>query len=195
MIRLPVIERGREWRALALRPVLRWLFGPPTPGLVKVLLYRYGFFGKPVGRYGQAALRGPSRWSVGERELFAAVVSVGNRCGYCARVHGAIARLLLGDRMVDDVVHGRALDCVNPGVAAMVPFLRRLSRGLDQLDASDVRALRCAGLDDEQILEAVHAAVLLEICNRVVNALAVAPMDSDQNWRAARVLLRHGYGR
>jgi uncharacterized peroxidase-related enzyme len=145
-----------------LRPVLRWFFGQPTPGLVKVLLYRYEFFGKPVGRYGHAALRGPSRWSVGERELFAAVVSAGNRCGYCARVHGAIARLLLGARVVDDVVHGGALDCVNPGMAAMVPFLRRLSAGPDQVTASDVLALRCAGLDDKQIMDAVHTAVLLE---------------------------------
>jgi len=178
-----------------LRPVLRWFFGQPTPGLVKVLLYRYEFFGKPVGRYGHAALRGPSRWSVGERELFAAVVSAGNRCGYCTRVHRAIAGLLLGARVVDDVVHGRALDRAGFRVAAMVPFLRRLSAGSDQVTAGDVLVLRCAGLDDEQIMDAVHAAVLLEICNRVVNALGVESMGADQNQRAARFLLRHGYDR
>jgi hypothetical protein len=50
-------------------------------------------------------------------------------------------------------------------------------------------------LDDEQIMHAVHAAVLLEICNRVVNALGVESMDADQNQRAARFLLRHGYDR
>jgi alkylhydroperoxidase family enzyme len=80
-------------------------------------------------------------------------------------------------------------------MAAMVPFLRRLSAGPDQVTAGDVLALRCAGLDDKQIMDAVHAAVLLEICNRVVNALGVESMGADQNQRAARFLLRYGYDR
>jgi uncharacterized peroxidase-related enzyme len=193
VIRLPVIERGRGFRTLALRPVLRWFFGQPTPGFVKVLLYRHKFFGKPVGRYGQTVLRGPSGWSVAERELFAALVSVENQCGYCAGVHGANAGVVLGRGVVDDVVHGRDPGQAGPRVAAMVPFLRRLSQGADRIGTADVVALRSAGLDDEEILDAVHAAVLLEICNRVVNALGVEPMDPAQNRRAARFLLRHGY--
>src|SRR6201999_1020865 len=70
VIRLRAIERGRGLRLLVLLPVLRVLFGRPIPGFVKILLYRHEFFGQPVGRYAQEALRGPGRWSVGERELF-----------------------------------------------------------------------------------------------------------------------------
>jgi hypothetical protein len=51
----------------------------------------------------------------------------------------------------------------------------------------------CAGLAKDEILDAVHAAVLLEICNRVVNALGVEPMRPAQNRRAASFLLCHGY--
>lgn len=193
MIRLAPVEQGRGWRSITLRPVLRWLFGQPIPAFVKVLLYRYSFFGKLIGRYGQAALRGPSRWSVAERELFAALVSVENRCEYCARVHGTIAGRLLGPCVVDNVVHGRAPDCAGPKVAALVRFLRCLSRGPEQVAVGDVLALRGAGLDDEQIMEAVHVAVVLEICTRVVNALGVEPMGADQNQRAVSFLLRHGY--
>jgi uncharacterized peroxidase-related enzyme len=193
VIRLPVIERGRGVRSLALRPVLRVLFGQPTPGFAKVLLYRHRFFGKPVGRYGQAALRGPSRWSVGERELFAGLVSAGNQCGYCAELHCAIAGLDLGASVVDDVVHDRDPDGAGPRVARMVSFLRRLSTAPDELTAADVLALRSGGLNDEAILEAVHAALLLEICNRVVNALGVEAMGPVQNRRAASFLRRHGY--
>ncbi|MGH3693516.1 MAG: peroxidase-related enzyme [Pseudonocardiaceae bacterium] len=193
MIRLPVIERGRGLRTLALRPVLRWFFGCPIPGFVKVLLYRHEFFGKPLGRYGQAVLRGPSRWSVAERELFAALVSVGNQCGYCAGVHCSIAGVVLGTGVVDDVVHDRDPGRAGPRVAAMVPFLHRLSARPDRIATGDVLELRTAGLDDAEILDAVHAAVLLEICNRVVNALGVEPMGPAQNRRAARFLLHHGY--
>jgi AhpD family alkylhydroperoxidase len=162
---------------------------PATPGFVKVLLYRHTFFGKPVGRYGQAVLCGPIRWLVAERKLFGALVSVENQCGYCAGVHGENAGVALGADVVGDVVHGRD----GPRVAAMVPFLCRLSQGPDRIATGDVVKLRSAGLDDEEILDAVHAAVLLEICNRVVNALGVEPMDPAQNRRAARFLLRHGY--
>lgn len=193
MIRLSVIECGRGLRSLALRPVLSLLFGQPIPGFVKVLLYRHGFFGKPVGRYGQAALRGPSPWSVPERELFAGLVSVRNRCGYCAELHCAIAELDLGASGVDGVVRGRDPSCAGPRVALMVPFLRRLSAGPDQITAADVLALRSGGLEDVAILDAAHAAVLLEICNRVVNALGVEPMGAAQNRRVASFLRRYGY--
>lgn len=128
-----------------------------------------------------------------ERELFGGLVSVENRCGYCAGVHCAIAGLGLGASVVDDVVHDRDPEHAGARVAVMAPFLRRLSREPDRISADDVRMLRLAGLDDAEILEAVHAAVLLEICNRVVNALGVAPMDPLQNRRAASFLLLHGY--
>lgn len=193
MIRLPVIERGRGLRWLVLRPVVRLVFGRPVPGFVKVLQYRHRFFGKPVGRYGQQVLRGPGRWSVGERELFGGLVSVRNRCSYCAGVHCGIAGRHLGASAVYDVVHDREPGCAGARVAAMVPFLRRLSEGPDRIRAEDVMSLRSAGLDDEEILEATHAAVLLEICNRVVTTLGVEPMEDVQNRRVISFLRRHGY--
>lgn len=193
MIRLPVIERGRGLRWWVLRPVVRLLFGKPVPGFVKVLLYRHRFFGKPVGRYGQVVLRGPGRWSVGERELFGGLVSVRNRCSYCAGVHCGIAGRHLGISAVYDVVHDRDPDRAGARVAAVVPFLRRLSEGPDRIEAGDVVSLRCAGLDDEEILEATHAVVILEICNRVINTLGVEPMDEVQSRRAISFLVRCGY--
>ena len=50
--------------------------------VIKVLLYRPEFFGTPFSAATQQALRGPSDWSVGERELFAAYVSRLNRCRF-----------------------------------------------------------------------------------------------------------------
>ncbi|HEY2762824.1 MAG TPA: hypothetical protein VGJ13_02225 [Pseudonocardiaceae bacterium] len=193
MIRLPVIERGRGLRSWVLRPVVSLVFGTPIPDFVKVLLYRHTFFGKPVGRYGQTVLRGPGRWSVGERELFGGLISLHNLCRYCAGVHCEIAGRYLSAPTVHDVAHGRDPAGAGARVAAIVPFLRRLSEQPDRIDAGDVASLHSAGLDDEDILEAVHAALLLEICNRVVNTLGVQPMNATQNRRAASFLMRHGY--
>lgn len=52
--------------------------GPPD--VVKTLLYRPEFFGRLFSRLVHQAMRGPSEWSVGERELFAAYTSKLNQC-------------------------------------------------------------------------------------------------------------------
>jgi hypothetical protein len=96
------------------------------------------------------------------------------------------------DELIDRVAGDAG---VLPRGVRRIAFLRRLRQGPEQVAVGDVLALRRAGLEDEHIMEAVHVAVLLEICNRVVNALDVGPMGPDQNQRAATFLLRHGYQR
>jgi hypothetical protein len=50
--------------------------------IIKLLSYRPEMFGAPMNALSQAVLRGPSDWSVGERELFAAFVSRLNQCPF-----------------------------------------------------------------------------------------------------------------
>jgi hypothetical protein len=51
-----------------------------APGVVRTLLYRKGYFGGKFSELTHQVMRGPSPWSVGERELFAAFVSRLNQC-------------------------------------------------------------------------------------------------------------------
>jgi hypothetical protein len=50
------------------------------PDVIKTLLYRPELAGKRFNALTHAVMRGPSDWSVGERELMAAFVSKLNQC-------------------------------------------------------------------------------------------------------------------
>ncbi len=58
------------------------LKGSPVPDVVRVLSYRPEIFGSPFSNCLEDVMRGPSDWSVGERELFAAFVSRKNQCPF-----------------------------------------------------------------------------------------------------------------
>jgi hypothetical protein len=51
-------------------------------GVVKTLHYRPEVFGRPYSGVLDVAMRAPSDWSAGERELFAAFVSSLNQCPF-----------------------------------------------------------------------------------------------------------------
>jgi hypothetical protein len=53
-----------------------------APGVVRTLRYRKEYFGNPWTDLTQQVMRGPSQWTVGEREVFAAFVSHLNQCTF-----------------------------------------------------------------------------------------------------------------
>jgi hypothetical protein len=50
--------------------------------VVRTMRYRSECFGRPFSAAMQQVMRGPSDWSAGERELFAAFVSAQNQCPF-----------------------------------------------------------------------------------------------------------------
>ena len=55
---------------------------PEALGVIKTLLYRPELFGLPFSEALDPVMRGPSDWSAGERELFAAFTSLLNLCPF-----------------------------------------------------------------------------------------------------------------
>jgi hypothetical protein len=81
-MRLAAIRRGNRWpNRLFLRLVGTMAKSDP-PDVVRTMHYRSGFFGGPYTAVLQSVMRGPSEWTVGERELFAAYTSYLNLCPF-----------------------------------------------------------------------------------------------------------------
>lgn len=78
-MRLQRVHRGHPLSDKLKLAAMR-VFAGHAPGVVRTLLYRKGFFGGKFSELTQQVMRGPSEWSVGEREIFAAFVSRLNQC-------------------------------------------------------------------------------------------------------------------
>ena len=81
-MRLDVLDRGQGLGAKALFVMIKVMSKYPAPDVVKLLKYRPDFFGAPMGALFQEALRGPSEWSIGDRELMASYISKTNECEF-----------------------------------------------------------------------------------------------------------------
>ena len=81
-MRLSVLDRGHTLATKALFAMIRLVGGYRVPDVVKTLRYRPEFFGGRMSALFQEVMRGPSEWSVGDRELMAAFVSRTNACEF-----------------------------------------------------------------------------------------------------------------
>lgn len=78
-MRLDRVRKGRGVMRF-LYPIISFKIGARVPDVVRTLMYRPEVFGKAYNEWIQEILRGPSPWSVSERELFAAFTSHCNEC-------------------------------------------------------------------------------------------------------------------
>jgi hypothetical protein len=81
-MRLGIVDTGHAPAEAAMLDQIRERTGREPLGVVKTLLYRPQLFGLPFSLALDRVMRGPSDWSAGERELFAAFTSLLNQCPF-----------------------------------------------------------------------------------------------------------------
>ena len=79
-MRLKRVEHGHRLPQKIVLGMIRLVSGRRAPDIVRTIFYRPEFLGRPMSAGTQAVMRGPSDWSVAERELFAAFTSKLNQC-------------------------------------------------------------------------------------------------------------------
>ncbi len=81
-MRLTVLDSGHPLGTKALFGMIRVVSRHPVPDVLRLLKYRPEFFGGPMGQVFQEVMRGPSEWSIGDREMMASFVSKTNECEF-----------------------------------------------------------------------------------------------------------------
>jgi hypothetical protein len=70
-MRLDILNRGYRPGTRLLFALIRLMSGRPLPDAAKLVFYRPDFYGARAKEFTHEAMRGPSAWSVGDRELMA----------------------------------------------------------------------------------------------------------------------------
>jgi uncharacterized peroxidase-related enzyme len=191
-MRLECVQNGQSFKNRLKIAVGRVALGE-VPDLVRIVLYRPRFWGRPMGLFSDSVLRKPSEWTVGERELFAAYVSGKNSCRFCFDAHTAVTERAFGHPVVDLVMADVGTAPISEPARAILPFVEKLTLEPENVGPADIEALRAAGLSDEAILDAIYVCAAFAIYNRVVFALGVEPMNPRQLQGISLMLLKVGY--
>lgn len=81
-MRLPALENEQTLRVRLKLKLVELVSGRRAPDVLRALHYKQRRWGEPFSNLLQAVMRGPSDWSIGERELFATFVSSLNQCRF-----------------------------------------------------------------------------------------------------------------
>jgi uncharacterized peroxidase-related enzyme len=192
-MRLPEVERGDTLRHRVLIATISRMTGTRLPDAARVAFYRNDFAGPALGAWTQRTMRGPSGWSVSERELMAACVATWNSCPFCIGAHSSVAVRGMERNVVDAVLRDHRSAPISERLKAAIAFIEKLTRTPDELTAADARVAMSAGISRNELDDAAAVAALFAIVTRYANALDFdipSPSDFD---KAAGMLLRRGY--
>jgi AhpD family alkylhydroperoxidase len=164
---------------------IRLVSRQPVPDAMKLVYYRPDFYG--AVKLTHEAMRGPSAWSVGDRELMAAFISHVNECEFCIKAHSAVAtRAYRDEAKVTATLADLERAPIEEPLRATLRMLGKLTRE-QAVDATDMSAVLAAGGSREQIENA------LAVCFAFNTTDRLAVLGPKAFEAGAKYLLARGY--
>jgi uncharacterized peroxidase-related enzyme len=192
-MRLAILDSGHGLRTKVLFAIIRVVSRLPVPDAIKTNRYRPDFYGLPMRVVTQEALRGPSAWSVGDRELMGACVSKMNECEVCTKTHAGVAALAYRDEAkVSAVLADLETAPIEEPLRATLRMLRKLTRE-HAVDADDMRAVLAAGVSREQIEDALAVCFVFNTVDRLSRTFGWVVSGPKAFKAGAKFLLVRGY--
>lgn len=193
-MRLDILNNGYTFTAKLLFSIIKAVSGYPLPDAARLVFYRPDFYGTPMKKFTHKAMRGPSSWSVGDRELMAAFVSSLNECSFCIKAHSAVSARAYGDSgKVNKVLTGLETAPIEAPLRATLILLRKLTRE-HAITANDIRTVMAAGVSAAQIADALAVCFAFNTTNRLADAFGFFVPSPAAFDAGARYLLKRGYG-
>jgi uncharacterized peroxidase-related enzyme len=192
-MRLDILNRGYRPGTKLLFAVIKLFSGHPVPDAAKLVFYRPDFYGARAKEFTHEAMRGPSDWSVGDRELMAAYVSQVNGSAFCIGAHSATARRAYQDGpKVAAVLADLESAPVEEPLRATLRMLGKLTRD-GKVGAEDMREVLSAGVSAQQIEDALAVCAAFTTTGRLADAFGFEVLSPEGFDAGAKYLLKRGY--
>jgi uncharacterized peroxidase-related enzyme len=192
-MRLDILNHGYGAGTKLLFGLIRLVTRHPVPDAARLVCYRPDFYGAHMKEITHEAMRGPSGWSVGDRELMAAHVSKVNESAFCIGAHTATA-----GRAYQDPPKVAAV-LADPGSAPIGEPLRATLRMLGtlttegKLGAEDMRAVLAAGVSRQQVEDALAVCFAFNTTNRLADSFGFELLSPADFEAGASYLIKRGY--
>jgi uncharacterized peroxidase-related enzyme len=192
-VRLDILNHGYSPRTKLLFGVIRLFSRQPVPDAAKIVFYRPDFYGTQAKEFTHEAMRGPSAWSVGDRELMAAYVSKVNGSPFCICAHSATARQAYQDGpKVTAVLADLESAPVEEPLRATLRMLGKLTAE-GKLTAGDMRDVLAAGVSPQQVEDALAVCAAFNTTDRLADAFGFELLSPEGFEAGAKYLLKRGY--
>jgi len=192
-MRLAILDNGHAFGAKAMFAMIRLFSGQRVVDAVKLVMYRPDFYGGPMKHVTHEAMRGPSTWSVGDRELMAAFISKANGTDFCIKAHSAVAERAYGDASrVSATLANLDSAPIGEPLRATLKILGKLARE-GTVNADDMRAVLAAGASRAQIEDALAVSFAFNVTDRLADAFAFDVPGPKAFQAGAKFLLSRGY--
>jgi uncharacterized peroxidase-related enzyme len=192
-MRLDILNRGYRPGTKLLFALIRLMSGQPVPDAAKLVFYRPDFYGARAKEFTHEAMRGPSAWSVGDRELMAAYVSKVNDSAFCIRAHTATASQAYRDGpRVAAVLADLDSAPVEEPLRATLRMLGKLTAE-GELSPGHMREVLAAGVSAQQVQDALAVCAAFNTTNRLADAFGFEVLSPEGFAAGAKYLLKRGY--
>jgi AhpD family alkylhydroperoxidase len=192
-MRLSILGNGHGLGAKLMFAMIRVFSGQRVVDAVKLVMYRPDFYGNPMKRLTHEAMRGPSTWSVGDRELMAAFVSKVNGTEFCIKAHSAVAgRAYRDDARVASALADLDTAPIGEPLRATLRMLGKLAHE-HTVAPDDMRSVLAAGGTRAQIEDALAVSLAFNVTDRLADAFAFSVPGPKAFEAGAKFLLARGY--
>jgi uncharacterized peroxidase-related enzyme len=192
-MRLEVLNHGYGPGTKLLFALIRLFSRHRVPDAAKLVFYRPDFYGSRAKEFTHEAMRGPSAWSVGDRELMAAYVSQANESAFCIGAHSATARQAYQDGpKVAAVLADLESAPVQEPLRATLQMLGKLTRE-GKVGAEDMRQVLSAGVSRQQVEDALAVCAAFNTTDRLADAFGFEVLSPEGFEAGAKYLLKRGY--